>query len=126
MQHLGHLVQELQITIDLHRKHCSHILISDVVLQQPDLCLSFVAALKQYVHDLQQLSLHLLLTDKHLLSLQTLVRSTDTDTSLQSLGWFSGLACPARLIKIYTVVSCPGPATCTLEHLHSNCHLYDG
>ena len=36
------------------------------VLQQPDLCLSFVAALVQYVHDLQQLQ-NLLLADKSLL-----------------------------------------------------------
>ena len=37
---------------------------TDIVLQQPDLCLSFVATLVQYVHDLQQLSLqNLLLAD---------------------------------------------------------------
>ena len=54
-----------------------------------------MAALLQYVHDLQQLSLpHILLSDKLLLSLWTRVRSSDTDTSLQSvssgavvLGW---------------------------------------
>ena len=55
------------------------------VLQQPDLNLSFVAAPVQYVHDLQQLSLHLLLSDKLLMSLWTLVQFGDTDTSLQSL-----------------------------------------
>ena len=47
---------------------------TDVVLQQPDLRLSFVAALVQYVHDLQQLSLqNLLLADKCLKSVRTLV-----------------------------------------------------
>ena len=46
------------------------------VLQQPDLHLSFVAALVQYVHNLQQLSLHnLLLADKSLKSVRILVRS---------------------------------------------------
>ena len=68
--------------------HCSHILMIDV-LQQPDLHLSFMGALEQYVHDLQR-CLHLLLT-KILLSLRTLrVRSGDTDTSLQSFGCFCG------------------------------------
>ena len=62
------------------------------VLRQPDLCLSFVAGLLQYVHDLQQLSLHhLLLSDKLLKSLQTLVQSGDNDTRLQSLDCVS---CP--------------------------------
>ena len=39
---------------------------TDVILQQPDLCLSyaFVAALLQYILELQQLSLHVLLFDK--------------------------------------------------------------
>ena len=47
--------------------------------------LSFVPPLEHYVH-VFKLSLHSLLTDNNLLSLQTLVRSGDTDTSLQSLG----------------------------------------
>ena len=68
-----------------HRKHCSHILITDI-LQQPGLCLSFGTTILQYVCDLQQLSLQLLLlSDKLFLSFQTLVRSDDTGTSLQSL-----------------------------------------
>ena len=63
---------------------------ADIVLRQPDLCLSFAVALLQYVHELQQLSLHVLLTDKLLMSLRTmslwtLVQSGDTELTLQSL-----------------------------------------
>ena len=52
-QQFGHLVQVWQNSSDQHRKHCSHILIPNVDLQQSDLCLSFVAALLQYVQELQ-------------------------------------------------------------------------
>ena len=45
---------------------------------------SFVAALEQYLHDLQKLSLHLQLTANNLLSVWTLLRSGNTDLSLQS------------------------------------------
>ena len=100
------------------------------VLQQLDLRLSCVAAHIQYVHDLQRLILHLLLTDKNLLSLMTLVRAGDTGTSLQSL---HGSACPVWSggadTNLHTLQSfCSGSAALVLEHLHtcSNCHLYDG
>ena len=46
------------------------IIVHTFALQQLDLRLFFVAALLQYVHDLQ----HLLLSDKLLMSLQTLIR----------------------------------------------------
>ena len=47
---------------------------TDVVLQQPDLCLSFVAAHVQYVHKLQLILQNLLLlADKYLKSVRTLV-----------------------------------------------------
>ena len=72
-------------------------LMIDIVLQQPDLRLSFVAALLQYVYDLQQMSLqHLLLSEKLLVSLQT----------SKSL--------------------CLGSAALVLELLNNNCHLYNG
>ena len=62
------------------------------VLKQPDLRLSFVSVFVQYVRDLQ-LSLHLSLTNKHLLSgtsLQSLcsacpVWSSGADTNLHTL-----------------------------------------
>ena len=43
-----------------------------------------MAAFVQYVHDLQD-NLHLQLTDNNFLSLRTLVRAGDTDTTLHSL-----------------------------------------
>ena len=54
---------------------------------------SFVAALEQYVHDLQQDNLHLKLTGNNLLSLQIQVRSGETDTSLLS---FCSCCSPVR------------------------------
>ena len=112
-QHFGHLLQDLQNSSDGHRKHCSHILITDVVLQQLDLRLSFVAAHLQYVHELQQLSLqNLLLADKSSVSfrtggtehnLQSLVLSGDTDLHIKSV--------------------CSWPVFLSSENLHSNCPL---
>ena len=59
-QHLGHLLQELQNTSDLHTKHCSHILMTELCLslQVLDLCLSFAAARLQKVQEKQQMNLH--------------------------------------------------------------------
>ena len=97
---------------------------TDIALQQPDLRLSFVAALEQYVHDLQQLSLHLLLTENNLLFLQTLVWSGDTDTSLQFFSCSCGLVCSSGADTNLNFLQslCLGSAACTLEHLHNNCH----
>ena len=109
------------------KPYSSHILTTDIVLQQPDLYISFVAGLEQYVHDLRQLSLHLLMTDNNLLSLPILVHSGDTDTSLQSLGgsygpvWSSGADTILHTLQFL----CSRSAACKVEHFHSNCHLYD-
>ena len=86
-----------QNSTDLHRKHLSHVLISDVE-QHLNLWLSFEAAFLQYVHDFQQERIHFK-SDLVLLSL-------GTEQVSQSL-------C-SRSVAVYT-----------LEHLHNNCHLYD-
>ena len=55
------------------------------VVQRLDLCLSFVAALSQKVHDLQHQDLQLLKTLDCLLSLRTLVQSDKIVVHLSSL-----------------------------------------
>ena len=55
------------------------------VLLQPDLSLSFVAALLQYVHELQLSLQNVLLADKSLISVRTLVQSGCTENNIQSL-----------------------------------------
>ena len=56
-QQFGHLLQAGQNSTDRNMKHLSNILITD---NEPsrDLCLSFAAALLQYMHELQPFSLH--------------------------------------------------------------------
>ena len=112
MQQFGHLVHIGHNTIDRHRKHCSHILITDVVLQQPDLRLSFVAALVQYVHDLQQLSL----------------QNYYCLTNLSLVWWYWYKFTVSLLFRLSGPVCwslCSGSPILVLEHSHSNCHLYD-
>ena len=71
----------LQNTSDLHKKHCSQTLISVLVLQKLDLCLSFAAARQQKVQEKQHLSLHCSMLGGS----QFLVRPVDTDLQLKSV-----------------------------------------
>ena len=81
--------------------------------------LSFVAVLLQYVHDLQQLSLqNWLKSDKSLLFLQTLVRSGDTETNLQSV--------QSGDTKAHLKSLCSGSVVFPdTGHLLNDCHLKD-
>ena len=91
--------------------------ITDVVLQQLDLSLSFVSALLQYVQELQQLSLqNLLLADKSLVSLQTLVWCGCTEYNLLSLVWSGDN-------ELHLKSVCSRPVFLRAENLHSNYHL---
>ena len=90
------------------------------VLQQLDLLLSFVAAFLQYVHELQNLSLYVLLSDIPLKSLQTLVTLVLVYSlcSLQFLVWSGGTDTNLQT----SLFLCSGSAV-FVQHLHNNCHL---
>ena len=88
---------------------------TDIVLQHPDLYVSLVAVLLQYVHELQQLSLQtLIMSDKSLLSIRTLVRSSGTEHNLQSLVWSGDL----HLKSVWA-----RPFFLRAEKLYNNCYL---